>query len=395
MGITMVDTSVFGALNRANSAPAIAKDLQQLAASGETLMVGSSTYQEILNTPEANMRSAQLRQIQDFKMQIQQASTMAERTGALGGDYANATVDKTGTKFTPQAAGLELKDLPVASDVKVQMARTPTQKVKFYTVDRMVNNKVTITRNYGIEFSEKARVVNNMGPQVPYDPEALGVKPVAAQPGAPKAAPVVEEVPPPAAPEVPMGKPTGGGGRAFMQRAKAGFKAGLASLWSAETIVGAGATLLLAYADKVAAEAAIKRIQIFFIKEGFAKGYTAGVLGWNETEVATEALNRVTDFRVHGMSDAGGKLTRAYILKLAETYENYAVAVGWNYAYNKPNAWKKEVVTRGMNRLKASRYDNWGSNANVLFEYAFLAKLAWALRNESDAIVGPAIRTGK
>ena len=57
-----------------------------------------------------------------------------------------------------------------------------------------------------------------------------------------------------------------------------------------------GALTFQAYADKVAAEIAIKRIQIFFIKEGFAKGYAAGVLGWNESEVATEALNRVTPF---------------------------------------------------------------------------------------------------
>lgn len=288
---------------------------------------------------------------------------------------------------------MEVKDLPLASDVKVQMARSPNQKVKWFTVERVVKNKIAITKTYGIEFSEKSRVVSGMGDRIPYNPEALGVKPAAA----PKIAPV-EEPPPPAAPEVPTGPPASKGG-AFMRNRMANLRGALKSLLSAEALTMMGADLaakvFLAYADKVAAETAIKRIQIFFIKEGFAKGFAAGVLGWSEDEVATQALNRVTLPRVQRMGDAASMLKLDYILKLAETYENYAVAVGWNYAYNKPNAWKKEFVAQGMARLKTARYDDWGSNPNVLFEYAFLAKLAWALRTQSDAIVGPAIRTGK
>jgi hypothetical protein len=92
-GVTMVDTSVFGALNRAKSGPVIAQELLELLNSGESLMVGASTYQEILNTPDPILKATQLRQINDFKMSIQQSS-MADRA-ALYNDYAHATVDKT------------------------------------------------------------------------------------------------------------------------------------------------------------------------------------------------------------------------------------------------------------------------------------------------------------
>ena len=57
-GITMLDTSVFGALNRAAFARDVAKDLLELAAQGEVLMVGDSAYQEILKTPDQNLRAA-------------------------------------------------------------------------------------------------------------------------------------------------------------------------------------------------------------------------------------------------------------------------------------------------------------------------------------------------
>jgi hypothetical protein len=399
-GITMPDTSVFGALNRANFAAEIAKDLQQLVASGETLIVGYSTHQEILNTPDANLRAAQLRQIQDFKMQIQQPSTMAERTAAIGNDYANVTVKGTQrkldapdyadvtvdeTQLKMQAAGIEVKDLPVVSDVKVQMARTPNQKVKFFSVERMAKNKGAIAKSYGIEFSDKTRFLGKeLGDRVPYNPKALGVEPAAA----PKSVPV-EEVPPPVAPEVPTVRPSGGGTRIFWEEAKT---SALDGLLSAETLVGIAATVFLAYADKVAAETAIERIQIFFLKEGFAKGLAAGVMSWTEDEVKSEALNRVTNFRVQGMADAAGHLTMGYILKLAETCENYAVAVGYFWAYRRPNEWKIDMVKRGMAYLKQTGYDNWGSDEDVLFHYEFLAKLAWALRKQSDEIVGPRIR---
>jgi hypothetical protein len=398
--ITMLDTSVFGALNRAKSAAAIAKDLLQMAANGETLMVGASAYQEILNDPNVARRTAQLQQIKDFKMQVQ-SSTMTERIGGIGDDFVKTTVkEPLGAKYSPSP--VQMKDLPIASDVKVQMARTPNQKVRPFTVERMADQKVDIKLKYGIELSDRARRLGNLGEPIPYEPQKLGVKPAAAAP--------VAEIPPPAAPEVPAGKPSGSGAgpksgsgltaAKILQGVKEGFKQGLKDLVSPESLIGLGVSLaamgLQSYADIVAAETAIKRIEIFFIKEGFAKGYAAAACGWTDEELTGEAMNRVTHYRVQGMGDAGKKLGLDYILKLAETYENYGVAVGFVYASRRPASWKKEVRERGSKRLKSSVYNNWRGDPSVyLFKYEFLTTLAWALRGETDAIVGPAIRTGK
>jgi len=392
MGITMIDTSVFGALNRALSSKGIAAALHELAASGETLMVCNSTLEEIRNTPEAWLRDAQLRQIEDFKMQIQQPATAAEHT--IGEQWADAVVDKTGTKLRWQAAGIQPKDLPIASDVKVQMARSPGQNVKLYTVERMANNQAAITKTYGIEFSKKSRQISMTGDKVPYNPEALGVEPSSA----PKSAPVVEEVappelPPPVAPEVPIVRPPSvGAGRLVLDSVKAGLKEGWKGIWSAETLVGIAAELFIAYADKVAAKTAIRNIQISFIKDGFAKGLAAGVMGWTEDEVAGEAMNRVTEFRLEGMADAAGHLKLDYMYKLATAYENYAVGVGYYWAYQKPLGWKKDVREKGLAYLKRTGYDNWGPDEDVLYHYEFLAKLAWALRQQSDEFVEAHIR---
>jgi hypothetical protein len=380
---TMIDTSVFGALNRANSGPEVAKDLLELLNRGDNLVVCASTYQEILRTPDPVLRASQLQQISDFKMTIQQAS-MADRAD-LYVDYANATVDRAGEAFKLQQAGVELKDLPLVGDVRAYMKVAGNQKVKFFTLDRMVKNKGTITKNYGIEFSERSRYMTNLGDRVSYDPEALGVA------APPKNVPVADEVPP-ITPEVALPKPGPGSTRMFMDAAKAGFKAGLRSLVSAETIVGVAATLLLAYADKAAAQEARKTIQVKFIKEGFAKGVAAGVMGWTEQEVMSNAMNRVTHFRVQGLEDPAGFLTLSYILKLAEIYENYAVGFGYYFASSKSLQWKERIRTEGFDRLKQYGYTRFGTNPDVLFEYDFIATLAWALRRTTDAIVEPMIR---
>jgi hypothetical protein len=180
-----------------------------------------------------------------------------------------------------------------------------------------------------------------------------------------------------------------------MDAAKAGFKKGLKAFWNAETVVALAADIFLAYADKVAAETAIRRIETFFIREGFAKGLAAAVMRWGEDEVATGAMNRVTNYRLRGMGDAAGRLTLTYMLKLAETYENYAVAIGYYWASHKSDPWKKDMLAKGMARLTQAGYDYRGAGDQDFFEYEFLATLAWGLRRQSDVIVGPAIRAGK
>jgi hypothetical protein len=200
---------------------------------------------------------------------------------------------------------------------------------------------------------------------------------------------------PPLRPEVVVPKPGQfGSARMYLNAAKAGFRAGLRILLSAETIVGVAAMLFLAYADKVAAEDAIRRIQIKFIKEGFARGVAAGVMRWTEEEVALNAMYRVTAFRVEGLSDPAGYLSLPYILNLAEVYENFAVGVGYYFSSSQPLQWQERMRAEGFARLKKFGY-YFGRNPDVLFECDFISKLAWALRGHTDRIVEPAIRFGK
>jgi hypothetical protein len=171
---------------------------------------------------------------------------------------------------------------------------------------------------------------------------------------------------------------------------KAGVKAGLKDVFSAENIAAMIPDLLLAFADRMAAREAVRKIETKFIKEGFAKGVAAGVMGWTEDEVRLNLKNRVTPFRVQGLEDPAGILPRAYILKLAEVYENYAVDVGYAFSSQKPLGWKKAMLGKGMPVLH--RYGYFGTDPAALYEYDFIEKLAWVLHSTTDPIVEPAIR---
>jgi hypothetical protein len=160
--VTMVDTSVFGALNRQNSGPIIAKDLQDLTDRGDQIVVCASAYQEILNTPDQNLKVAQLKQISDFKMTIQSPTNLADRFD-LYNEHANL-----GSKPTPQKGGVELGDLPIVADVRTYMRTAGAKKVTLFTVERMVRNRLSIQRDYKIEFSDKSRVLGNLGKRVAY-----------------------------------------------------------------------------------------------------------------------------------------------------------------------------------------------------------------------------------
>ena len=409
--ITMLDTSVFGALNRAKSAPAIAKDLLELLAQGETLLVSASTYREILNTPDAALKATQLRQILDFKMKIQGAN-MADRVGMYE-DFANATVkdvpvtvDKTGSVFKPQQAGIELKDLPLAGDVKAEMARPGGKKVRLFTVDRLVKNKVTITKNYKIEFSPRSRPMleADLGQRIPYNPEALGIKaasksaastpkpksgPPKAPPTPPKAGPTT---PPSAGPtSAPNAGPTTPTPPARPSRLTM-LKAGMRSALSASNIASLIPDGILAIADKVAVRDALRNIQTKFIKEGFAKGVAAGVMRWSAEDVRLNLKNRVTEFRIKNLGDAKGTLKHSQIFKVAEAYENYAVDLGFEYTFSQTVGWNNDLLAKGLATLEQRGYRFHGDPEVVFFEFEFIKKLAWMIQPDTDAIVGPAIK---
>lgn len=172
---------------------------------------------------------------------------------------------------------------------------------------------------------------------------------------------------------------------------RAGFRMGLKEVFSAENIAAMIPDVILAVADKVAAREAVKRISIKFAKEGFAKGVAACVMEWSEEEVNSNLKNHVTSFRVEGLEDPAGFLTRSYILRLAEAYENYAVDIGYQFSSAKTLEWKKNIRNKGLGILSREQY-HFGDDPRVLFEYNFIDKLAWVLRSTTDPIIETALK---
>lgn len=185
-----------------------------------------------------------------------------------------------------------------------------------------------------------------------------------------------------------------GGFRARLGAAKSGFVEGFRGAFSAEGIASEIPGVILSLADKAAAREAIRTIQIKFAKEGFAKGVAAGAVGWSEDEVSSNLKNRITPFRVQGMEDPAGFLTRAYILQLAEAYENYAVDLGYEFSSSKTLKWKKDLQAKGFAVLAKYGY-HFGQDPQVLFEYNFIEKLAGTLHPITDPIIDDAIEKGE
>jgi hypothetical protein len=179
-----------------------------------------------------------------------------------------------------------------------------------------------------------------------------------------------------------------------LKAAKEAFKSGIKGAFSAENLASMIPEVILAFADRAAIKSAMRNIQIKFIKEGFARGVAAGVMGWNEEEVHSNLLNKVTHFRVQGMGDAAGNLKLPYILQLAENSENYAVIIGYQFAYfGKTNEWKGQLRAKGFAALEQHGYGYYFRQPpEVLFTYEFLDRLAWVLRPTSDPIIEPAIQ---
>lgn len=212
--------------------------------------------------------------------------------------------------------------------------------------------------------------------------------------------PPVSEVPSPPAAKIPLPnlvpkappEPRRSFFRARVTAVKAGIRAGLEEAVSAANLASLIPEIILGVADKVATRETIRRIQTKFIKEGFAKGVAAGVMGWTDKEVESNLKNRITPFRVQDLGDPAGVLTRSYVLQLAEAYENYAVEIGYQFSSTKDFSWKQALRAKGLSVLKNYGYRFGRGDPEALFEYEFLDKLAWVLRPDTDAMVGPAIR---
>jgi hypothetical protein len=172
---------------------------------------------------------------------------------------------------------------------------------------------------------------------------------------------------------------------------RVGLRAVIGDIFSAPNIASMIPIVLLAYADIVAMNDTKRKVEKTFAESGFAKGFAAGLMGWAEEEVVSKLLYRVTSFRVRDMADPAGFLPLSYILQLAEAYEEYGVAVGFQFSRSKTAEWKQRMRDRGFKILKDFRY-HFPDNPEILFEYDFIDKLANVLRPTTDAILAPAWR---
>lgn len=170
---------------------------------------------------------------------------------------------------------------------------------------------------------------------------------------------------------------------------KAGFKAGVAGALSPTSLAALAAEIILAVADREAAKEAIRKIQTKYLREGFARGFAAGVMGWTDEEVQLKLKYHVRVENLQSMHDPGGILTRAQMFQLAQACDNYAVDYGFYYSSQRPNSWKLSMLKKGFSLLSdrgVTRYRR-TEDLSVLFELQFIEDLAWVLKPMTDTLV--------
>jgi predicted nucleic acid-binding protein len=372
MSDIIIDANLIRNIAQGNRAAAEA--MKKLLASGRRVYISQAAYNEVLGTnpPLPGQYKALLN---DLGIKVSPASS-APKSGmitARGNVYAdNMAQEANAAKGVPgpmpeyggirnPASGLKTRpaDAFVAAEAK-------SLDAELWTLDKQFARQA---RQQGVKIAAESSL-----------PSVGGAEDVS----------VARKLLQPEAPAVtPAAVPKPGFGPTRLSNIKAGFKAGLKGAFSPASIASMIPQVVLAIADKVAAQEAIKTIQVKFIKEGFAKGVAAGVMRWNDEEVASNLKNRITHFRVQGLGDAAGLLNMGYILQLAEAYENYAVDVGYYYCSSKPPQWKDDLRAKGYALLVKYGYT---FSAEALFEYDFIDKLSWVLRDTTNLIVGPAIK---
>jgi hypothetical protein len=101
--VTMLDTSIFGAPNRRNSAPIVAEELEQLVKNGEEVVVCASAFKQLENTPNPGTRAHQLQLIRDLDLKVQGPTSLSDRSELFTEDV----------QLRATARGVEVKDLPI------------------------------------------------------------------------------------------------------------------------------------------------------------------------------------------------------------------------------------------------------------------------------------------
>lgn len=196
-----------------------------------------------------------------------------------------------------------------------------------------------------------------------------------------------------------MGLEAAGEGKAFLQALRStaywktiggNFLEGMKYGLNPEAIASEIPFLVLFLADRAALQDAMLKISTKFLKEGFRKGVAPGIARWSEEEVAQNLFNRVTSFRIQNLGDAGGTLTLSFILQLAQSKENYAIVIGYNYGMSKSRHWKWNLYTDGIEALKRQGY--FFATDDEYYD-RFIDNLAYVLRGRIDPIAENAIRT--
>ena len=134
-GVTMPDTSVFGAILRGQST--VAQDLEKLRANGETIVVPWATYS---HTPNPVSRAVQFTLIKELGLQVQQPTTLKQRIDVYR-NYADLKV-----------SGVAADDLAIVSDVRIYQNAFKASPVKLWTVERMATNQTAIQQQFKITF---------------------------------------------------------------------------------------------------------------------------------------------------------------------------------------------------------------------------------------------------
>ncbi|WP_186416636.1 hypothetical protein [Bosea sp. CS1GBMeth4] len=370
MSDIIIDANTLRHIGRGNRSAAEA--LRKMLASGRKVYIATAAYNEVVHgiDPPLNQQYRQL--LEDLDIRVPPASRRADMIKPRGDVYAdNIQIAADPPRNAPGAmteyggrrdpvTGLKSRpgDVFVAAEAKALDA-------ELFTLDDALARRA---RAQGVRIAPESSIPASPGPE-----DVMVARQLLRD-----AAPAARLL-------------SLNGLKASLLAAKAAFKTGLIDAFAAPSLASLIPDVVLAIADKVAVRDAIRRIQTKFIKEGFAKGVAAGVMGWTEEEVKSNLLNRVSHFRVRGLGDAAGTLKLPYILQVAEVYENYAVNIGFLYSSSKSLEWKKAIRDKGFETLRKRGYRFEGGEA-MLFEFDFVDKLAFVIHHETDAMVARAIR---
>ena len=153
VGVTMPDTSVFGALLRGDRK--VAQELQQLIASGEKIVVPWSVYSQIQNTPNSASKAVQLLLIKELGLTVQDPTSLKQRNDVYSEAAANL---KLSHKASAGIGNVAADDLPVIADVRIysQGVHGITKAVKLWTVEKLATNS-GVQKQYKIIFSPLTR----------------------------------------------------------------------------------------------------------------------------------------------------------------------------------------------------------------------------------------------